>query len=86
MGRPGAAYVDLPSDVLGAHAGLAVLNAAAGVTAGGPSRIMGCADNSSSSSELFSATAAAAAALRGAKRPLLVAGRGAAMAHAENGN
>ncbi len=75
-GRPGAAYVDIPSDVLLEEISLEEAEAAlAALPAGGPPRPRPAAPAAD--------VAAAAALLRAAARPLAIVGKGAAYARAE---
>ena len=74
-GRPGAAYLDIPSNILMSALPDAAAAAAAEAVAA-PLRALRPAPATSD-------VAAAAALLRGAQRPLLVVGKGAALGRAE---
>lgn len=75
-GRPGAAYVDIPSNLLLTELADAAAVQAAEAAVSGPLRVPPPAPASTD-------VAAAAALLRTASRPLLVVGKGAAFGQAE---
>ncbi len=79
LGRPGATYLDLPSNLLLRRASPQELQAGLD----GLPRGAAAGPAHAPAAPAAGAVAAAAALLRGAARPLVVAGKGAALARAE---